>query len=493
MSELRDAALAYLARGWPVVPTHTVTDGRCSCPKADCTSQGKHPRVAWKRYQDALPEQGEVETWWTKWPTANIAVLTGAFSGVVVVDIDPLHGGDDSLYDLHLPDVDTETLTSRTGRGGRHFWYQHPGYEVRNRAGLRPGIDFRGDDGYVVVPPSRTTGPYLWEGTTDEPAPLPEAFRVLLRERPAKLGDPGLPSSVAGSFDLSAILAHRIPHGTRDATLTQIAGHFASHGDDLADLTLKLQGVNTLYCVTPDRKAPDPLPSSDVERIARSIWQTERAKRDETTALQAAVDERMNGQGAPAEEIADSDRLTLLRRAWVNLGGRGEGVNLMLSIGQKNAYVLVAGGQEVPLGPDLYNIRFIRMQVLAHLGHGLRPMAIKEWPKHAELLRSLTQVQEAEETRANERVEEWVTEFYHEGLPLEVAPDQRRSALRERAILVKGRLHLRPEVLKRFVEGMYGEKVELGDLRKLLTRAGWEPYSVPAGGHQVVRAWRAPV
>jgi Bifunctional DNA primase/polymerase, N-terminal len=47
-----------------------------------------------------------------------------------------------------------QTVESRTGGGGRHLYYAHPGGHVGNRAGLRPGIDLRGDGGCIVLPPS---------------------------------------------------------------------------------------------------------------------------------------------------------------------------------------------------------------------------------------------------------------------------------------------------------------------------------------------------
>src|SRR5207244_2140853 len=111
-------------QGWPVLPCHHPTDdGRCSCGNHSCPSPGKHPRSR-HGLHDASTDDGTVTRWWTRWPDANVAVRTGARpagAGVVVIDIDPAHGGDDSLASLqaeHRPLP--ATRTALTGGGGRH-------------------------------------------------------------------------------------------------------------------------------------------------------------------------------------------------------------------------------------------------------------------------------------------------------------------------------------------------------------------------------------
>ena len=102
-----------------------------------------------------------------------LAIRTGAPSGLVVVDVDPAHGGRDTLAELVAHGLTPPTRYVHTGSGGLHLYYRHPGphLKVLNSAGrLGPGIDIRADGGYVVAPPSihpRTRKAYQW--ATDSP------------------------------------------------------------------------------------------------------------------------------------------------------------------------------------------------------------------------------------------------------------------------------------------------------------------------------------
>ena len=149
----------YAHRGWPVFPVHSPRPGAtpCSCGHLDCSSPAKHPRVS-GGLTVATTDPVQVERWWRRWPDANVAIRTGAESGLVVLDVDPRHGGDATLAVLvedqgPLP----PGRTVATGGGGLHLYFKHPGHKVSNDAGRRlgEGLDVRGDGGYVLAPPSR--------------------------------------------------------------------------------------------------------------------------------------------------------------------------------------------------------------------------------------------------------------------------------------------------------------------------------------------------
>lgn len=232
-----DAATVYAHRGWPVFPAHSpaFSPGRCTCGHRDCASPAKHPRVA-GGLKAATTDQGQIEGWWSRWPNANVAIRTGEVSGLVIVDIDPAHGGEATL--ARLVDEHSELPAGRvvrTGSGGRHLYFHHPGRPVRNDAGRRlgAGLDIRGDGGYVIAPPSRHAngGLYAVEARGGELPELPEWLGTLLdpppRPRPA-VAAPWCPGEdttrwARAAFDgeLSVLMAAQ--PGMRNHTLNRVA------------------------------------------------------------------------------------------------------------------------------------------------------------------------------------------------------------------------------------------------------------------------------
>lgn len=197
-----DHALEYAARGWAVIPLHTTTGKGCSCARLHrCTSPGKHPRTQ-HGLEDGTTDGDQIRTWWGRWPKANVGIVTGAVSGLIVLDIDADKGGFQSLDDMQAENEQLDdTITVNTGGGGRHLYFAHPGTPIGNRGRMRPGIDFRGDGGYVVAPPSghQSGRQYEWAIELDEPAPLPAWLETELREREAI--PKALPEFVADDWD----------------------------------------------------------------------------------------------------------------------------------------------------------------------------------------------------------------------------------------------------------------------------------------------------
>lgn len=148
MRDELDRARRYLGLGLSVI---WVPRPRAGVPIGQ-PGDGKVPAISWKIYQDRVPTDDELVTWFSGEPM-NLAIITGAVSGVVVVDAD----SPDALRwcTAHLPYTPWQTKTAR----GFHLWYAHPGVTVRNRARLETGagrlaIDVRGDGGYVIGPGS---------------------------------------------------------------------------------------------------------------------------------------------------------------------------------------------------------------------------------------------------------------------------------------------------------------------------------------------------
>ena len=159
---LLDAARSYGAQGWPVLPVAGVSSaGECGCGPS-CQSPCKHP-LSRHGVQEATTDPVLIEEWWRRSPDANVGIATGAASGLIVVDLDLAKGGGESLQTLVAAGHQlAPTLTSHTWGRGLHLFYAPPlGLAIADAVGrlpglaqALPGIDLRGDDGYVVAPPS---------------------------------------------------------------------------------------------------------------------------------------------------------------------------------------------------------------------------------------------------------------------------------------------------------------------------------------------------
>jgi hypothetical protein len=106
-----------------------------------------------------------------KHPHANVGVITGEISGILVVDSDGPEGFDSfcKVIGNELPDLPTV----KTGKG-YHFYGRHPGIKCKNFAKIHPGLDGRGDGGYVVAPPSRHAAGHEYAWTKSLISPLPD-------------------------------------------------------------------------------------------------------------------------------------------------------------------------------------------------------------------------------------------------------------------------------------------------------------------------------
>jgi hypothetical protein len=138
---------------------HPIVKGRCSCGNDECKQAGKHP--AEFRWNELPLRDPPLE------PTADrgVGIATGARSGIFVVDLDVKNGIDGVAKLGQLGEV-PPTYAVATPSGGFHLYFKHPGFPVRNSGPksnpLAPGVDVRGDGGYVVAPgsPHKNGGRY---------------------------------------------------------------------------------------------------------------------------------------------------------------------------------------------------------------------------------------------------------------------------------------------------------------------------------------------
>ncbi len=250
-----EKALEYADRGWKVVPLHTVKNALCSCGNLQCTSAAKHPRI--KEWQiHCSSAAGEIKDWWQKWPDANVGLATGKASGFFVLDIDPRHGGKESLQKLvkkngMLP----KTLTSNTGGGGFHLFFKEPDIKIGNRANILPGLDVRGDGGYIVAPPSihKSGLQYSWlKDFADSP----------INDAPSWLLNLMCKDNAPPNIDLAR--NSFIGEGGRNNFLTREAGKLRRMGLEHNQLIEELKIINDQQC-TP------PLGESELRAICASV------------------------------------------------------------------------------------------------------------------------------------------------------------------------------------------------------------------------------
>lgn len=241
-STLCDAAISYAARGWRVFPLAAGT---------------KIPIRDTNGFKDASTDRELISDWWRQWPDSNVGIATGTVSDLVVIDVDPRSGGDETLRQLEtehgpLP----ETVEVLTGGGGRHIFLRHPGGVVPCSAGkLGPGIDVKADGGYIVAPPSihpDTHREYEWE-IEHRPGEVPVAS-------PPTWILEGLTTQiqpVRGTPD-------RICGGERNKSLTRLAGIMRRPGMTADEILVALLAINEGRC-------DPPLDVKEVQKIARSV------------------------------------------------------------------------------------------------------------------------------------------------------------------------------------------------------------------------------
>lgn len=138
-------------------------------------------------FKDATRNTDQIIQWWTQYPDANIAIVTGAQSGLFALDVDPRNGGNEDFDQLNnelgINLLFLDTPQSLTGSGGFHLFFQYPTTQVIRSGKLSAGIDIKGDGGYVVAPHSiHPNGKaYVWEGESDP------QDGITLAQAPAKL------------------------------------------------------------------------------------------------------------------------------------------------------------------------------------------------------------------------------------------------------------------------------------------------------------------
>ena len=223
----------------------------------------KRPAVKWKEFQSRRPTHDELESWFGGPTNYNVGIVTGAVSGIVVLDCDSPDAV--TWADEHLPPTRMATRTAK----GEHRFYRHPGGRIPNTVRVHTGearleIDVRGDGGCVVGPGSVHETGALYERVSDWPAieDLPVFDSAWLDVAAARTRHPpttGGSRPGAGALPTSSF----VTEGARNDTLFREGCRLRGRGMDRQAIDDALQATNQHRC-TP------PLDTPEVECIASS-------------------------------------------------------------------------------------------------------------------------------------------------------------------------------------------------------------------------------
>lgn len=467
---LLEAALEYLALGWSVFP-----------------AKGKKPLVRWGRYQRALPTAEEVESWWSTWPDAQIALATGTVSGLIVLDLD----GDEateSTAGLQFP----KTPSARTGRG-QHFYFAHPGldegYEIRNFARRLPGVDLRGDGGYVIMPPSlHSIDPdtelphfYEWDQDPRETAlAKPPAWLLELVEDTPSATKGGRrrapPPDDDGNPWYLRMLAVGVDEGQRNDAIARLTGYFLAKGLDEEATLYTIETFNAT-------KVRPPLPEDEVERTVRSIARAERRKQSGADVLHS-------------EDYTEPEkRQTALELASAKLGFSIEGV--IKFDADPAVYEIQAEGAKLRLGGIQALIEYTPFKRRIADGLGiLIKLQRKDWPEVAEWLLSAVEQLDVVEATERGQFEARIAAYLEEYIP--AAEDHWREAAWDNRPFERaegGEICISLSGLRKYVANALGDKISTGDLAVTARALGLENHvvGVNLNGKQTTRSvWVLP-
>lgn len=293
LSELGREAVAYLRRGLAIIPL----DAR---KKAPATEHG---------LKDATTLEGldNIVDWYESYPNDNVAIVTGKISGnlgVIDIDLDDDSGKDG--YEFlrrweHEHGELPETWTVETARGGMHMYYRFDGGVPRNSSNEELAIDFRGEGGYVMAPPSiHPNGNVVcWDNHPDDydlawADDNVLAFLDAIRPAP-------MVNAVTQRFELPEV----VTKGGRDDTMFRYAASLQSKGMADAEIMILCKAMNR------ERFTP-PMEDWQVEQKVRSALRYDKGKRGKTAKPMepyCSINLAVNGRGAPLQTTENHIRV----------------------------------------------------------------------------------------------------------------------------------------------------------------------------------------
>lgn len=155
-NRMEQAAISYAAQGLRILPL---------------IPRGKTPYKG-NGVTHATTDNPQIVDWFSQEPDINIGIATG--DGLVVLDAD----SEEAAKVLAGLQPTASVKTSR----GKHFYFLSPEHIKNSVKKLRKDVDVRGQNGYVVAPPSvHPDGTlYEWDDRNVPIATLPRNIEFLL-------------------------------------------------------------------------------------------------------------------------------------------------------------------------------------------------------------------------------------------------------------------------------------------------------------------------
>ena len=213
----------------------------------------KRPLIKWEEYQKRLPTEKEVREWFTKYPDANIGIVTGQLSGIAVIDVDKI--GD--YGNIMSPMAQTPR--------GEHYYFQYEEGITNTVNIFGKKCDVRGEGGYVVAPPSINGNGKKYKWIRSLSIGLPEFPMEILENKypPQESGEHSLTSFESGETFVE---------GRRDNDLFHVAHLLVKGGMEQDAVT----NVIRRLALTCDPPFPPKEAEEKVESAVKRAWRKER-------------------------------------------------------------------------------------------------------------------------------------------------------------------------------------------------------------------------
>jgi hypothetical protein len=184
----------------------------------------KKPVISWKLFQQRLPSMKEIVEWF-QFSRYNLAIVTGQISRLLVLDIDDRHNGMQSIANKVIPN----TWQDKTPGGNHYYFRWHPTLNDKTTSvsNLLPGVDIRGNGGYVIVPPSVGYNglTYSWiKSPKNTPLAYPPPWLLDAINKQVRIVE------VANKQGWIAEALAGVKEGNRDQTFIRLAGRFWHDG-----------------------------------------------------------------------------------------------------------------------------------------------------------------------------------------------------------------------------------------------------------------------